>query len=375
VAMDSSGTFVVVWSSGDGTSNYNIFGQRYDPSGTKLGGEFMINTQTGMGAGQPVVGIDNDGGFAVAWRQYGVSGFDVLGRRFDGTGTPEGGQFLVNTYTTNDQARPGIAVDSNHEFVVCWQSFGQNDPAANVFAQRFIDPNVPDGSEFQVNVATPGYQIQSAVAMNGSGNFVVAWTSQGQDGNGYGIFARRAEFHAAQSMAVDTHGTGSTSDLNGVLEPGETVTVEPAWQDTFPVPLPLAGTASNLTGPVGGVYAIADTTADYGTIDPGSIADCYGATQNCYVMSVSGTRPAAHWDATFSETLGGGSSKLWTLHVGDSFPDVLRSHIFYKFIENLFHNGITGGCGGGNYCPGNPNTRGQMAVFLTKTFGLLLYGP
>ena len=36
---------------------------------------------------------------------------------------------------------------------------------------------------------------------------------------------------------------------------------------------------------------------------------------------------------------------------------------------------ITGGCGGGNYCPNNPNTRGQMAVFLVKTFGLLLYGP
>jgi len=29
----------------------------------------------------------------------------------------------------------------------------------------------------------------------------------------------------------------------------------------------------------------------------------------------------------------------------------------------------------GNFCPTSPNTRGQMAVFLTKTFRLLLYGP
>ena len=36
---------------------------------------------------------------------------------------------------------------------------------------------------------------------------------------------------------------------------------------------------------------------------------------------------------------------------------------------------ITGGCGDGNYCPDNPNTRGQMAVFLVKTFGLQIYGP
>ena len=40
------------------------------------------------------------------------------------------------------------------------------------------------------------------------------------------------------------------------------------------------------------------------------------------------------------------------------------------WIEQLFNEGITGGCGGGNYCPGNPVSRGQMAAFLVRTFGL-----
>ena len=40
------------------------------------------------------------------------------------------------------------------------------------------------------------------------------------------------------------------------------------------------------------------------------------------------------------------------------------------WIEQLYAEGVTGGCGGGNYCPGNPVTRGQMAVFLVKTFQL-----
>ena len=48
---------------------------------------------------------------------------------------------------------------------------------------------------------------------------------------------------------------------------------------------------------------------------------------------------------------------------------------FADWIEELATEGITGGCGGGNYCPDAPNTRGQMAVFLVKTFGLELYGP
>ncbi len=52
------------------------------------------------------------------------------------------------------------------------------------------------------------------------------------------------------------------------------------------------------------------------------------------------------------------------------FLDVACPSPFADWIEQLAAEGITGGCGGGNYCPGNPNTRGQMAVFLTKTFSL-----
>ena len=42
------------------------------------------------------------------------------------------------------------------------------------------------------------------------------------------------------------------------------------------------------------------------------------------------------------------------------------------WIEDLYTRNITGGCSTSPllYCPGSPNTRGQMAVFLIKTFGL-----
>jgi hypothetical protein len=53
-----------------------------------------------------------------------------------------------------------------------------------------------------------------------------------------------------------------------------------------------------------------------------------------------------------------------------TFNDVPTSHPFYQYIEALAASGITGGCGGGNYCTDNPLTRGQMAVFLAKALGL-----
>jgi hypothetical protein len=52
------------------------------------------------------------------------------------------------------------------------------------------------------------------------------------------------------------------------------------------------------------------------------------------------------------------------------FTDVPCPSTFADWIEQLAAEQITGGCGGTNYCPLNPNTRGQMAVFITKTFNL-----
>ena len=53
-----------------------------------------------------------------------------------------------------------------------------------------------------------------------------------------------------------------------------------------------------------------------------------------------------------------------------TFADVPVGHPFHRFVEALVAAGITGGCGGGNYCPDAPITRGQMAVFLSGALGL-----
>jgi CSLREA domain-containing protein len=52
------------------------------------------------------------------------------------------------------------------------------------------------------------------------------------------------------------------------------------------------------------------------------------------------------------------------------FMDVPCPSQFANWIEQLAAENITGGCGSGNYCPSMPNLRGQMAVFITRTFGL-----
>jgi hypothetical protein len=51
------------------------------------------------------------------------------------------------------------------------------------------------------------------------------------------------------------------------------------------------------------------------------------------------------------------------------FNDCPESYWAEDFINTLFYSGVTGGCGGSNYCPDNPVTRAQMAVFIISAMG------
>jgi hypothetical protein len=69
-----------------------------------------------------------------------------------------------------------------------------------------------------------------------------------------------------------------------------------------------------------------------------------------------------------------GSSYVPPTCAGTVFDDVTCAGIFDAWIEDLASRNITGGCQANPplYCPANPVTRAQMAVFLTLTFSIPL---
>ena len=176
---------------------------------------------------------------------------------------------------------------------------------------------------------------------------------------------------APAGASVDTAGgTGTVSNLNGVFEPGETATIAPAWTNHDTVTHLVNGTAAPYSEPGGYTYSITDGVSSYGTVGAGATANCDDATGNCYAIEVSdpAIRPALHWDLDWLETLSTGETRVWSLHLGDSFADAGPSSWAYGFIETLLHNGVTTGCDPANrlYCPGGNVTRDQMAVFLAR---------
>lgn len=188
----ADGGFVVVWqSTGQDGDQDGVFARLYTAVGAPVGGEFQVNEWTTGSQEQPVVAADASGGFVVVWQSQGQDGSanGIVARRFGGTGVPDGAEFAVNEFTTGNQMGPAVAGAPDGTFVVAWSSYEQDGDFFGVFARRFPGA-APAGAEFQVNTWTTGAQYDPAVAMDPDGDFVVVWDGPSQFGDDVAVLGR-----------------------------------------------------------------------------------------------------------------------------------------------------------------------------------------
>jgi hypothetical protein len=193
-----NGGFVVLWQSypQDGYG-YGVYGQVFASDGTKVGGEFRVNTYTQYDQFDQKIASLVNGGFAVCWTSnyQDGSGNGVYGQVFSMDGTKIGGEFRVNTYTKGDQENPQIVSLPNGWFVACWESYNHLGISAKVYGQVFSSNGAKVSNEFDINT-NPEYMhsvthasLQMISLLNG--DFVICWVSWGQDGSEGGIYAKR----------------------------------------------------------------------------------------------------------------------------------------------------------------------------------------
>ena len=179
IAMDSDGRFVIIWSSygQDGSSN-GVFGQLFDPNCSPLGEEFQVNATSSGNQGEPAVAMDTTAGFVVAWQGPGLiedEQEDIFARRFDPNGLPIGDEFLVNSFTNDQQLFPSVAINDNGVFIVVWESSNTPEENDKVICGQLYDSNgVEFGTEFLVN-AEPSVCRYPDVVADANGNFAVVW--------------------------------------------------------------------------------------------------------------------------------------------------------------------------------------------------------
>jgi autotransporter passenger strand-loop-strand repeat protein len=226
----ANGGFVVTWQ--DGLAGYNGSGsstlgdtsgssvkaQLYAADGSKVGGEFLVNTQTTGSQATPVVTSLSNGGFVVSWQDQNSTSGDIKAQIYSASGTPVGSEFLINSVTANNQNTPAITGLPNGGFVVAWTNQGSSAP--DIKAQVYDASGAKVGSEFLVNSSNVYDQERASIATLGNGDFVVTWNDD-RTGNWE---VRGQVFHPTASGAskVGSEFTVDTAFYNSRMVAGVT---------------------------------------------------------------------------------------------------------------------------------------------------------
>ena len=83
-----------------------------------------------------------------------------------------------------------IAALGGERFAVLWNSSGRDQPGQGIYGRSFSGERSGGGPVFRVNVFGEGDQRMGALGRLSGGRMAVAWQSHGQDGDGWGVYAR-----------------------------------------------------------------------------------------------------------------------------------------------------------------------------------------
>ncbi len=197
VAMNrSTGDFVVAWAS-DHAGTWDIYFRRFDALGNPQSGETLAHASTAGTQDQPAVAMDDAGRFVLAWCSGSTP--KVVVQRFDADGNRLGGPIEAETTsypgTSSPQSGPAVAINGPGEFVVAWQSAMEDDaPNHGVYFQRFDPSGNRRGTQTLAHLRNASEQAAAALGLADDGTLVIAWHSLGQEQQGTALAADRGVY-------------------------------------------------------------------------------------------------------------------------------------------------------------------------------------
>src|SRR5262249_2166436 len=178
VAMDASGSFVVVWVHNYSSTDGDIHGAMFRGDGSRVGGEF-IGTNTPENEFDPSVGRAANGDFVVSYTvQLTSSDFDVKAVQFRANLTVARRIDVATTVYREEHSK--VAVTADGRFAIAYQARG------NIFVSRYSSMGALLSSS---GVGTSSrLESNASIGMDNYGNVLVAW--QELNGRDWNILAR-----------------------------------------------------------------------------------------------------------------------------------------------------------------------------------------
>ncbi|WP_246745808.1 hypothetical protein [Ciceribacter sp. L1K22] len=170
---------------------HEIRQQRYDANGHPVGTETLVSNGSSDQDYSVVAGLA-DGGWIVTWfGQGGSNGQEVFQQRFDANGGKIGSINIVNSYHAGTQAFPAVTGLADGGWVIAWESFSQDGDSSGVYQQRYNASGQRVGDEIQVNSTTDDNQSAAAVTALADGGWIVTWHSTDPVHGGTDVYFQR----------------------------------------------------------------------------------------------------------------------------------------------------------------------------------------
>jgi hypothetical protein len=221
LAVDARGRHVVAWqSSGQDGEAWGVFARCLEFRGGG-GDEFLVNQTTQGSQARPRVAMADDGRFAIAWQDSrGHSSFTyqrVMVRLYAADCQPLTDEFQINQFDEGIQDLPEISLDGDDVLIVVWQSFPPEFELQGVYGRRLGLDGGFLGDEFRISQEIVAYQDFPVVQGLPDGGFMATWETSGQDGSGFGIYARR--FFGPGPARLELRGGGGQAVAVGEVFP------------------------------------------------------------------------------------------------------------------------------------------------------------
>jgi hypothetical protein len=201
------------------------------PSATPLGTEFLINQsvagthQTTAHPTRSVAVNPTNGNYVVTWTSVnananGQSVSDVYARLYSAAGTPLTGEFQVNPTSLENSVTPAVAMDGSGNFVITWASDNQNSSGNwGVYCRYYNSQGNPQGQPYAVASTAASDEQNPTIAMDAKGAFVIAWTSDRTGGPT--VYAERFKNGGAPvgaAFRVNTTTAGNQSEPAAAMD-------------------------------------------------------------------------------------------------------------------------------------------------------------
>ena len=202
--------------------------------------ETRVNTVVdGAGDFRPAIARLDDGGYIIVWYggNNGQAKNEIYAQRYDAGGNMVGVETRINTYTNHDQLEPAVTGLGDGGYIVTWTSDTQDSDGYGIYQQRYDATGTAVGSAGRVNTTVASAQANSVVKALNDGGYVVAWDGWTQDtiGADPGVYMQRYSA-TGHKVGVETRVNTTTSGFQDnadivVLHDGSFVVT---WQGDQP---------------------------------------------------------------------------------------------------------------------------------------------